>query len=107
MSPIIHGQSRRSFLVAISLHIETDLVKQFVMAMDQNGNVFLHLKQKFLRIVEAKIKEGISVRPQIKETCETLSETEGAAWRAFKPVTTNLPGKFKAENYEQLTSRYL
>jgi hypothetical protein len=40
--------------------------------------------------------------PQIKESRETLSEAEGATWRAFKPVTANFPGKFKAENYEQL-----
>jgi hypothetical protein len=72
-------------------------VKHFVKAMDQNGNVFLYLKHKFLRINESKIKEGILVSPQIKEIMrqcafkKTLSEAEGAAWRAFKPVTTISP----------------
>jgi hypothetical protein len=42
------------------------------------------------------------VSPQIKETRQTLSKAEGASCRAFKQVTTNFPGKFKAENYEQL-----
>jgi hypothetical protein len=77
-------------------------VKNFGMATDQNGIVFLHLKEKFLRITAAQIKEGIFVGPQIKETCETLSKAETVSWRTFKPINTNFPRKFKAENYEQL-----
>lgn len=35
--------------------------------MDQNYTGFLYLKNKFLRVSDAKIKEGIFVGPQIRE----------------------------------------
>ena len=35
--------------------------------MDKNGGGFTYLKQKFPKISEAKIKEGIFFQPQITE----------------------------------------
>jgi hypothetical protein len=43
------------------------LVKNFVKAIKKDGPVFLYLQQKFPRLGEAKIKEGIFVVPQIRE----------------------------------------
>jgi hypothetical protein len=42
-------------------------MNNFVKAMDKNGARFMYLKQKFPRLSDAKIKEGIFVGPQIKE----------------------------------------
>jgi hypothetical protein len=71
------------------LHIELGLVKNVVKAMKKDGPVFLYLQQKFPRLSEAKIKEGIFVGPQIRELAKdktfdsVLNEVELAAWTAF------------------------
>jgi hypothetical protein len=49
------------------LDIKLGLVKNFVKAMKKDGPVFLYLQHKFLRLSEAKTKEGIFVGPQIRE----------------------------------------
>jgi hypothetical protein len=49
------------------LHIKLGLVKNFVKAMKKDGFVFLYLQQKFSRLCEAEIKEGIFVGLQIRE----------------------------------------
>jgi hypothetical protein len=48
------------------LHIKLGLMKNFVKAMDKNGAEFMYLKHKFLRLSDAKIKEGIFVGPQTR-----------------------------------------
>ncbi|GFU61049.1 hypothetical protein TNCV_4436791 [Trichonephila clavipes] len=54
---------------------------------------FVCLKQKFPKISEAKVKEGIFVGPQIRSPMhdekfeELLNPLEKAAWQAFKNVT--------------------
>ncbi|GFG35237.1 hypothetical protein Cfor_07299, partial [Coptotermes formosanus] len=48
------------------LLIKFDLIKQFVKALDGNGNYFNYLSNKFPALSEAKIKEGISAGPQIR-----------------------------------------
>ncbi|KAK1787970.1 hypothetical protein P4O66_016453 [Electrophorus voltai] len=49
------------------LHIKLGLMNNLVKAMDQNGSAFKYLSEKFPRISEAKIKEGIFVGPQIRQ----------------------------------------
>ncbi|KAF2355733.1 hypothetical protein FHG87_013512 [Trinorchestia longiramus] len=46
------------------LHIKLGLMKNFVRGMDNTTPGFMYLKQKFPKISEAKIKEGIFVGPQ-------------------------------------------
>jgi hypothetical protein len=48
-------------------HIKLGLIKNFVKAMDHDGQGFLYLQRKFARISDAKIKEGIFIGPQIRE----------------------------------------
>jgi hypothetical protein len=62
---------------------------------------------------EAKIKEGISVGPQIRELTKDktfdsiLNEVELAAWIAFKDVCRNFLGNNKADNYLEIVERLL
>lgn len=49
------------------LHIKLGLIKNFVKAMDRSGAGFKYLAEKFPRLSEAKIKEGVFVGPQIRE----------------------------------------
>jgi hypothetical protein len=54
------------------------------MTMDKNNTEFMYLKNKFPKVSDAKIKEGISVGPQIRELIrnvkseDQLSEAEKA-----------------------------
>lgn len=83
------------------LHIKLGLMKNFVKAMNKEGRGFQYLKQRFPKITDAKIKEGIFVGPQInllmRDTKfeEALTDLERAAWNAFKAVTKFFFRKYK------------
>ena len=68
------------------LHIKLGLVKQFVKALDFEGEVFQEIYSVFPRLSDAKIKGGIFVGPQINtmlksESLEAkMNETEKEAW---------------------------
>jgi len=49
------------------LHIKLGLMKNFVKAMDRTGSAFKYLAEKFRRLIEAIIKEGVLVGPQIRK----------------------------------------
>jgi len=49
------------------LHIKIGLIKNFVKTMDQNSAGFTYLKNKFPRISNDKIKEGVFVGLQIRK----------------------------------------
>jgi len=76
--------------------------------MDQNSTEFMYLKNRFPTISDAKIKEGISVGPQIRELIQDvksedqLSEDEKALLQSCKNITTHLSGNHKAENYHDM-----
>lgn len=95
------------------LHIKLGLIKNFVKALDKNGNAFNYLKEKFPRISEAKIKEGIFVGPQIRQLFKDanftniLSDHERRAWNAFESVCKNFLGNTKSENYRELVEELL
>ena len=42
------------------LHIKLDIVKNFVMALDRDGEGFKYLRTIFPRLSEAKLQAGIS-----------------------------------------------
>ncbi|UYV85009.1 hypothetical protein LAZ67_X004242 [Cordylochernes scorpioides] len=95
------------------LHIKLGLMKNFVKTMDRNASGFAYLKQKFSRISEAKIKEGIFVGPQIRELQQdgnfqnSLNEVEAAAWNSFRNVCKNFLGSVKVENYRDIVNDLL
>ena len=49
-----------------TLHIKLGLMKNLVKNMDRTGWAFQYLVEKFPRLSEAKIKEGVFVGPQIR-----------------------------------------
>ena len=63
--------------------------------MDKQREDFAYLRQKFPKISEAKIKEGIFVGPQIKQLLEdqdlsvNSNSTDRRAWKAFENVFRN------------------
>ena len=48
-----------------SMHLKLGLMKNFVKDMNQEEAVFTYLWEKFPRLREAKMKEGIFIGPQI------------------------------------------
>ena len=64
---VIHPSPINSDMIILpSLHIKLGLFKNFVKALDKNGAGFHYLKEKFPRVSDSKIKEGIFVGPQIR-----------------------------------------
>ena len=49
------------------LHIKLGLMKNFVEAMVKREAGFKYLAIRFLRLSEAKIKEGVFIGPQIRQ----------------------------------------
>ena len=72
------------------MHLQLGLIKNFVMAMNQEEAAFTYLREKFPRLREAKVKEGILIGPQIRDLIKDeyfdmlLQGDENAAWDSFK-----------------------
>jgi hypothetical protein len=96
------------------LHIKLGLMKNFVRAMDFQGNGFKYLKEKFGAVLtDAKIKAGVFVGPQVRQLINDsdfrskLSPKEKAAWDAFVDVVKNFLGTYRADNYAELVETLL
>jgi len=87
-----------------STHLKLGLVKNFVMAMNQGEGAFIYLWEKFPRLSEAKLKEGIFIGPQIWDLIKDeyfnklLQGDEKAAWDSFKFVVKVFLGNRMAQN---------
>jgi hypothetical protein len=66
------------------------------------------LREKFPKLSDAKLKEGIFIGPRIREIISDdlfenlLTETEKSAWLAFKAVCLHFLGNIKAADYKEL-----
>jgi len=56
-----------------STHLKLGLTKNSVKAMNQEEAAFTYLREKFPRLSEAKLKEGIFIGPQISRTNTSTS----------------------------------
>ena len=64
---VVHPSLVNSDIIILpSLHIKLGLFKNFVKTLDKNGAGFYYLKEKFPRVSDSKIKEGIFVGPQTR-----------------------------------------
>jgi len=76
--------------------------------MDRTGSAFKYLAEKFPRLSEAKIKEGVFVGPQIRKLFRDdmfnnlLQGDYKKIWDPFRLVPTNILGNIRAENYKEL-----
>jgi hypothetical protein len=100
-------------ILLLPLHIKLGLMKNFVKAMNKHGKHFEYLREKFPKLSDAKLKEGIFIGLQIRgiiddDVFEHLSpETEKSAWLTFEAVCLNFLGNVKAENYKELVEDVL
>lgn len=88
-------------------------MKNFVKAMNKEGDGFLYLKTVFSKLSDAKLKEGIFVGPQIRTLMKDpnfdkkLTNKELDAWLSLKAVIKGFLGNHRAENAEQLVNDML
>ena len=88
-------------------------MKNFVKGMDKLGCGFEYFRNKFPDVSNAKIKEGISIGPQIREMMqdkqfdEDLNETERNAWLSFKRICKDFLRNHKAANYRDVVQGLL
>ena len=50
-----------------SIHLKFGLMKTFAKAMNQEESAITYLREKFPRLSEAKLKEGIFIGPQRRD----------------------------------------
>ena len=80
--------------------------------MNQEEAAFTYLREKFPRLSEMKLKEGIFIGPQIRELIKDeyfdklLQGDKKAAWDSFKFIVAFF-GNRRAENYEELVNNLL
>jgi len=68
------------------LPIKLGLIKNFVKARDKNTAGFMYLKNKFPRISDAKIKEGVFGGPQIRDLILTCLLNGVESFLRSRPV---------------------
>lgn len=81
--------------------------------LKHDGKGFLYLREKFPRLSDAKLKEGVFIGPQIKKLIDdpgfvkALQPLEKAAWNSFKKVVNGFLGNVRDDNYEDLVAKML
>ena len=96
------------------VHIKLDLMKNFVKAMDRDGDGFKFFKDFFgAEKTDAKLEAGVFVGPEIKKLMQNeefgarLNPLELAAWNAIKSVVVNFLGNHRHEKYPDIVDSML
>ena len=93
------------------LHIKLGLMKNFVKAMDCNGTALLYLRQKFLLLSDAKIRQGVFTGQDIRSVLRDevfeciITGDEQRAWYAFREVVTGFLGNRRADKIGRASCR--
>jgi len=88
-------------------------MKNSVKAMKEEEAAFTYLREKFPRLSEAKLKEGIFIGPKIIDFTKDeyfdklLQGDEKAVWDSFKFLVTGFLENRRAQNYEELVKNDL
>jgi len=88
-------------------------MKNFFKAVNKYVTGFEYLEEKFPKLSDAKLKDGIFIGPQIPEIVNgdpfehLLKETKKSSWLTFKAVCLNFFGNLKSENYMELVAELL
>ena len=83
-------------------------MKNFVKALNQEGEAFKYSAENFPLISEVKLKADIFVRPKSRELMRDTNFTsrmatvEQCAWNGLKSVVLNFLGNHKPEDYKKL-----
>lgn len=103
----------RDKIIFPPLHIKLGLMKQFVKALNTDGECFQYIVSVFPALSFEKIKAGVFDGPQIRtlvrdtEFANKMNDNEKAAWQCFVEVIENFLGNRKADDYELVVNRML
>ncbi len=103
----------REKIIFPPLHIKLGLMKQFVKALNKEGNCFQYICSAFPGLSYEKVKAGVFDGPQIRQLVKdqnfvaSMTAVEKRAWEAFVSVVKNFLGNEKAENYKDVVERML
>ena len=81
--------------------------------MHNHGKDFEYLREKFPKLTDAKLKEGIFTGPQFRDIInddlfeQLLTETEKSTWLTFKAVCLNSLGNVRADRCKELVEDML
>ena len=98
----------RNRIILPPLLIKLGLMKQFVKALDKQGDCFNYIVKKFLGLSMEKMKAGIFDGPLIRKLIQDQSFTshmtavESAAWCSYVSVVQEFLGSTKVSNYRYL-----
>jgi len=91
-------------------HLKLGQMKNFWKVVNQEEAAFTYLWEKFPRLSEAKLKEGIFIGTQIRDIIKDeyfdklLQGDETTAWDSFKFVVKVFLGNRRAQNYAELVN---
>ena len=103
----------REKIIFPPLHIKPGLMKQFVNALNTDGECFQHVFSVLPGLSFEKIKASVFNGSQIRalvhdqEFARKMNDKERTAWLSFVAVMTNFLSNKKADNYETLVANML
>jgi hypothetical protein len=95
------------------LHIKLGIFKQFIKALDSEGEPLKIVKNLFPTLSEGKIKEGVFVGPQLNKLMKSdafklaLNKSELRAWDSLLETVKNFLGKHRSDNYRDIVAELL
>ena len=95
------------------LHLKLGLMKNFVKAMNQEGQAFKYLREKFPKLNDAKIRKASFVGPQIRQVVKdpaldlVFEGREKEVWEALKGLRHGFLGNKRDDNYILLITTLL
>ena len=88
-------------------------MKQFVKALDKEGNCFQYICSAFPGLSYEKVKAGVFDGPHIRQLIRdqnfttSMTAVKKRAWKAFVSVAKNFLGNEKVENYKDVVETML
>ena len=95
------------------LHIKLGMIKQFVKTLPKDDETFKYLSNKFPRLSEVKLKEGVFVGPDIRKLMKNndfenvMNDVERSTWNSFKDVVTKFLENQKDPHFENIVKNML
>lgn len=95
------------------LHIKLGLFKNFVKALNKDGDAFNYLLHFFPRISNEKIRQGVFNGPQIRELLQDpnfvnhLSVPQKKAFESFRSIVDGFLGNNRSPRYKELVAKLL
>ena len=93
--------------------LKLGLIKQFVKALNKDGDCFKYLRLRFLGLSDEKVNSDVFTGPDIRKLMKDLEftgymmDTEYDAWQAFVSVVKWFLGNRRDQDYVNLVNRLL